>query len=198
MNVIVQLVSALAWPITLIVIVLVFRRELRAAAGRLRTLAYKNFKAEFERDLLKLEGEVRQLPEKQPPTIEEQTYKTPLQTDKALLLRLAEISPRAAIMEAWRNIEVTTKQVADANGIRLGGNIAGSRAIHELVNNGLFPETVIPIYDRLRRLRVHAAHAVDFAIEQDEAERYVETAYAFYMGLYFLLKQGDAKSRTTN
>lgn len=195
MTVLVQLVSALVWPITVFVIVLLFRREVRAAAGRLRTLAYKDFKAEFERDLLKLEGEVRQLPEKETLKLPEHTDKKPTQTDEAVLTRLAEISPRAAIMEAWRNIEVTTKQVTDAHGISLSGNIAGIRAINELVKRGLLPETVLPIYERMRRMRARAAHAADFAIEQDEAERYIEMAHAFHMSLRFLLKQVERKNQ---
>lgn len=191
MELIAQLVSALAWPLTVIIIVLIFRREFRAAAGRLRTLAYKDFKAEFERDLMKLEGEVRQLPEKPIQSLPEHTDTKPRQTDEAVLLRLTEISPRAAIMEAWRNIEVTTKQVADVHGISVGGNIAGARAINDLVKKGLLPGSVLPIYERMRRLRARAAHAKDFAIEQDEAERYVEMAHAFHMSLRFLLKQAE-------
>ncbi len=193
MEVIVQLVSALAWPITVIAIVLLFRREFGAAASRLRTLAYKDFRAEFERDLLKLEGEVRQLPEKPFQSFAANIDKRSSQTDEAVLLRLAEISPRAAIMEAWRNIEVTTKQVADVHGISVSGNIAGVRAVNELVKKGLLPGSVIPIYERMRHLRAHAAHAEDFAIEQDGAERYIEMAHAFHMNLRFLLKQAQEK-----
>jgi hypothetical protein len=195
MELIVKLVSALAWPITVIAIVLVFRREFRAAAGRLRTLSFKDIKADFERDLQKLEGEVRQLPEKPIQSLPEHTDKKPLQTDETVLQRLTEISPRAAIMEAWRNIEVTTKQVADVHGISVGGNIAGVRSINELVRKGLLPGSVLPVYERMRRLRARAAHAEDFAIEQNEAERYIEMAHEFHMSLRFLLKQAEGNQR---
>jgi hypothetical protein len=183
------LVSSLAWPVTVLTVVLLFRSEFRGAAGRLKALAYKDFRAEFERDLQILEGNVKELPsEKVPLQVEKQEAKLSL-TDESLLIRLTEISPRAAIMEAWRNIEVTTKQVAQAYGIALSGNIAGVKAIHEIVNKGLLPEQVIPIYERLRRIRARAAHNEDFAIEQNEAEKYIEMAHQFYVSLQFLLNQ---------
>jgi len=50
------------------------------------------------------------------------------------LLRLVEISPRAAIMEAWMDIEITTKAVTDKYGISVNGRIAGVKAIRQLVN----------------------------------------------------------------
>jgi hypothetical protein len=101
-------------------------------------------------------------------------------------LRIAEISPRAAIMEAWRDIELATKQVADVAGISVGGNIAGVKVIRQLAKRDLLPPTVASAYDGMRKLRARAAHAADFAIEQEEAERYIETANQLFMELKVL------------
>jgi len=51
----------------------------------------------------------------------------------------------------------------------------------------------------MRKLRARAAHAADFAIDPEEAERYIETAHDFYMTLQFLLKQATTEpAETTN
>lgn len=188
--ILVQLVSAIAWPLTVIIIVLLFRHEIRKTSSRLSSLAYKDVKAEFRHDLNKVERELKELTPKESPT-------SPKQADvdrEALnsyeqLRRIAEISPRAAIMEAWRDIEVTTKQVTDAYGISTSGQIAGVRAINELVQRHLLPNSVTSVYEQMRRLRSRAAHAADFVITSEEAEQYIDTAYRFHNTLLFLLQQ---------
>jgi hypothetical protein len=188
----VQLVSAIAWPFTVIIIALLFRQEIRKTANRLSALSYKDVKAEFEHDLNKLEKDIKELPAK------ESSSKTnhpenDLETLNSYerLRRIADISPRAAVMEAWRDIEVTTKQVTDAYEISTDGQIAGVKAIRELVNQHLLPESVVSVYEQMRRLRSRAAHAADFAITTDEAERYIDTAYRFHNTLLFLLQQAE-------
>ena len=196
MDKLVQLISTLAWPATVLSLAMMFRHELRQAASRLSSLQYKDFKAGFERDLQRLEGEVQALPAEMRPT------NAPAGENKAALssydrlVRIAEISPRAAIMEAWRDIEVTTKKVADAYGLSVDGAIAGVKAIREIVGRGLLPKSVIGVYEQMRRLRARAAHAADFAIGSEEAERYIDTAHKFHVALLFLLKQIDGEERS--
>jgi hypothetical protein len=186
----VQLISSIAWPLTVIIVAFMFRQEIRKIASRLSTLSYGDMKAEFEKSLNKLEQDIQDLPSKQTVTKQERG-----ENDKETfnsyerLRRIAEISPRAAIMEAWRDIEVTTKKVTDAYGISTQGQIAGVRAINELVQKHLLPSSVLSVYEQMRRLRSRAAHAADFAISADEAERYIDTAYRFHNTLLFLLQQ---------
>jgi hypothetical protein len=186
----VQLVSALAWPVTVIIIALLFRHEVRHTASRLSSLSYKSLKADFEQDLSNLEKDVKELAPKEPVAkanrIEEDKDAV---NSYERLKRIADISPRAAIMEAWRDIEVTTKKVADAYGVSTQGQIAGVRAINELVQLHLLPDSVTSVYEQMRRLRSRAAHAADFAISSEEAERYIDTAYRFHNTLLFLLQQ---------
>jgi hypothetical protein len=191
----VQLVSALAWPLTVIIVALMFRQEIRKVASRLSTLSYGDMKAEFEKDLNKLEREVKELPIKESATkVEHKKSDAETLDSYERLSRIAEISPRAAIMEAWRDIEVTTKQVTDAYGISTDGHIAGVRAIRELVRQHLLPESVVKVYEQMRGLRARAAHAPDFTITADEAKRYIDTAYRFHNALLFLLQQAEKPS----
>jgi hypothetical protein len=188
----VQLVSALAWPLTVIIVALMFRQEIRKIASRLSTLSYGDMKAEFEKDLHKLEREVKELPIKEASTkVDHQKKDSKTLDSYERLSRIAEISPRAAIMEAWRDIEVTTKQVTDAYGISTNSQISGVKAIRELVRQHLLPEGVVTVYEQMRRLRSRAAHAPDFTITSEEAKRYIDTAYRFHNALLFLLQQAE-------
>ena len=130
-QILVQLVSALAWPFTVIVIALIFRREVRRAANRLSSLSYGEFKFEFEKDLSAVEEEVKKLTSRGSVTRDKEVEEDKNALDSYdRLKRVAEISPRAAITEAWRDIEISTKKVADAYGISTLGHIAGGKAIN--------------------------------------------------------------------
>ncbi len=195
----VQLVSAIAWPFTVIIIAFMFRREIRKATNRISTLSYGDVKAEFEHDLNKLEREIKELPAKESSSkIERPEKDTEILDSYERLNRIAAISPRAAIMEAWRDIEVTTKQVTDAYEISTDSQIAGVKAIRELVHQHLLPESVVSVYEQMRRLRSQAAHAADFKITTDEAQRYIDTAYRFHNTLLFLLQQPQKPSSLKN
>lgn len=114
------------------------------------------------------------------------------------LIGIMEISETAAIMEAWRLIEITTKQVADAYQISIGGQIPGVKAIRELImKHKMLPQTVVATYEEMRRTRSRAAHTADFEISKEDAARYIETAYRFYISLLFLLAEA-AKLKKAN
>jgi len=193
----VQIISALAWPLTVIIVSIMFRHEAKQIVARLSSLSYGEVKAEFKHDLMKIENAVDALDIGTANSGPQEQQNGESLSSYERLLRIAEISPRAAIMEAWRDIEVTTKKVTDAYGISVGGQIAGVKAIRELVRRGLLPESVVPIYERMRRLRSRAAHAADFAIDPEEAERYIDTAYKFHNTLLFLLDQSDKQKSAT-
>lgn len=189
----VQLISAIAWPITVIFIALAFRQEIRHTANRLSSLSYKDVRADFEYGLNKVEKEVRELASKGPGTSGDRVENKETYDSYERLRRIADISPRAAVMESWHYIEVATKQVADAYGVSSQGQIAGIKSIRELVGLHLLPEIVISLYESMRRLRNRAAHSEGFAITSEEAERYLDTAYRLYNALLLLLQQAEVQ-----
>lgn len=192
----VQLVSALAWPLTIIAVALLFRQELRRAAARLSSVSYKEFRAEFDRELRAIEGEVQTLAVRGPqPLPSDQNSKGLPSYDR--LIRIADISPRAAIMEAWREIELTTKQIANAYGLAPLKDMPGVRNVRELIQRKVLPSAAEGLYEGMRRLRSRAAHAADFAIEPDEAQRYIETALELQAILQFALKNTQLEAGKT-
>jgi hypothetical protein len=179
----IQLISVLAWPATVLVLAIVFRGSVRDLVKRLSAITVGGVRGELREGLDKVEGEIRSLPGPKRDGADLSAL------DR--LLRIAEISPRAAVLEAWRDVEVGTKHVTEAYGLAdpKRSAIAGSKAIHDLVSRGLLPRNVQSVYQQLRRLRSRAAHAPDSVVTPEEAVRYIEAANDFYSMFGFLLKQ---------
>ena len=196
MEILVRLVEAITWPLTIMISIFLFRHELRKAAQRLTTLKYKDISIIFNKDLEQIENDLSKIKF-------DRNDKKQLEDDQTLssyerLIRIADISPRAAIMEAWRDIEITTKQVTEAYEIASIGHIAGVKAVRKLVEKGVLPSNVISVYERLRRLRAKAAHTAEFEIDPVEGQRYIDTAHQFFMTLRFLLNQTKDTSQPIN
>lgn len=174
MDIIIEIIKTLAWPVTVLLLGFLFRRELRNILSRLSHLKYKDLEAQFNRELGQVEEEAKKIetisqPGQLPSPEEESEY------DR--ITRLVSISPRAAITEAWREIELATLKASRASGLDADTrHIAGTRHMRELVSRGLLSERILPIYDRLRRLRNRAAHVEEFAIDVADAERYIDVA----------------------
>ena len=175
MEIVVALLDAIAWPITILILALLFRSELRAGLKRLSYIKYRDTELKFEADLKKLEKKALLLPEAN----QDKVLNSIESSEYARMIRLAEASPRAAIFEAWIKVEEATKKVAEAHGIEHRGAYRTMRLLREkeVVNVGL------DLYDELRVLRNRAVHLPEFAIEIDEAERYILLALGLAMRL---------------
>jgi len=149
-NLVVKILEVVAWPITIIIILLVFKKQLSRIILRLSKLRYKD---------------VERI--KAPPTV------TPVY-DR--LLQVAEISPRAAVTEAWMIIETATTEAAKAQGIKTIRAITGREVILELAKKARLEGGTIELYDYLRRMRNNAAHSLEFEISYEDVIRYIDLA----------------------
>jgi hypothetical protein len=167
---IVELVKALAWPVASVWLGYIFRSEISKLLSRMSHFKYKDVEAEFEKVLAEAEAEAARIPvAKSPPPLFEAMNKL------EQFRRIAEVSPRAAIMEAWVLVELA----ATESGLVAGSVIPRTSPrmiIDFLMKSGKLPESSLPLINRLRQLRNQAAHLPDFALTQDEAERYLELA----------------------
>ena len=165
----VEIVKALAWPISAVWLGYIFRAEVRQLLSRVSSLKYKDMEASFEKKLTEAENTAKtiQNPEKEE-TVEELTQ-------KEQLLRIAEVSPRAAVVEAWTLIETAALK----NGLWTGSAIKRTNPkmiIEHLQKTKKFSPESLELIENLRRIRNQASHMPDFAISQGEAERYLGLA----------------------
>lgn len=173
MDYIVRIVEAVAWPVAVLFIGFLFRRELRIVVSRMSHMKYGGFEAKFEKALAEAEKQAKEI------SVSPKQESAPeIQFDETFerLNRLVAVSPKAAVMESWREVEIATKRAAESKGIRIAGLIAGIKHVDELTQFDRNLIKILPLYARLRTMRNQAAHAMSFELSPEEAERYVVLA----------------------
>lgn len=165
----VEIIQAIAWPVSVIWLGYIFRSEVRQLLSRMSSLKYKDVEANFERDLAEAENNAKNIVVSTLPSSGQEL------SQKEQLFRIAEVSPRSAVVEAWTLIETA----AIKNGLTSGSAIQRTNPkmiVEYLTNSGKFSPESISLIEKLRRIRNQASHMPDFAISQNEAERYLELA----------------------
>lgn len=167
----VKLITGIAWPVAVVWVAYLFKGELRSLLHRMSQLKYKDVEAKFESGLAEAEAKVSSIgpsPVALPPRPE-------ITSKLESLRRIADVSPRAAIMEAW----VLVEDAAGRSGFVQGASIPRVNPhlfVEELVRLGKLPKESDALLDQMRKLRNQAAHLPDFSINQDEADRYLQLA----------------------
>jgi hypothetical protein len=100
-----QIISSLAWPITLLTCVLLLKRHLLALLPLVRTAKYSDVEIRFGQEVaeLKRTTTIADLPSQQG---------SPKQNQWESLSRLAEVRPRTAIRSAWSQVESSIRELA--------------------------------------------------------------------------------------
>lgn len=161
-------IDSLAWPAAIVCIVWWLREHIGKLLPFTKRLRYGNLEIEFERDLASLELEVAKqeqaLPAEEPiPQDEESIY----------VHSVAEISPRAALVDAWVNLELTANTSAQAIGANTSEKMLPfSKVVRILQDGEVIGEEDAKILYRLRNLRNKALHSSDFEISSKEAEAF--------------------------
>jgi hypothetical protein len=168
---IVALVSALAWPAAAVWISYLFRGEIRGLASRVSHLKYKDVEATFERELKTAEEKAESIQQKGKEGLPPPELVSKLEQ----LQRIADVSPRAAIMEAWLLIENAAGQSGFVQGAARP-RINPMLFVDWLIREGKLSSDSVELVVALRDLRNKAAHLPDFSVSRDEADRYMRLA----------------------
>lgn len=161
-----SVIDSLAWPVLVGFIVFLLRSPVAKLLDRLSRFKYKDLEAEFRDKLedLKASSETEPAGES---SVDPSANSISLQ-------ELAEVSPRAAIMEAWIKIERATENYLVSSGLEKKYSYQGLR---RLPNNYKDPiEHILTAYQELRLLRNKAAHASDFELNTGSAQEYVQVS----------------------
>ena len=166
---VVGLVHALAWPATIITLVILLRKPLSELIPLLQRVKYKDLEIEFGERLEEARAEVL-------PSGEAVTGPSAAEEKAA---QLAAVSPRAAVLETWRELEVEVLRAAKSILKKRGDDSTGLRAFRafaEVERSQEFDRSVAAVLRELRMLRNKAAHAPDFAISAESAIEYARVA----------------------
>lgn len=156
-----ELVKASAWPIAIVLLALVFRANLAALLGRIRKGKFGEAELEFAE------------------TVKDVGRQSP--TPPALIAFRSSVlltnNPRTAILDAWQQVEDTTKRLALQLG--LPEPYFTSRPtvlIREIANRKALTQSQVDLFKDLRLLRNEAAQPTDFSPSIESALRYVQLA----------------------
>ena len=174
MSTVADLASALAWPLAFVWFVQKYGNDVKELIVRLSKVKFGNAEAEFTLGLKAAEELANEAPlieaSKDLPEEGAEFSKRMSQLE-----RIADVSPRAAIMESWLLIE----EAAGKAGFIQGASIPRINPllfIEWLVREGKIDKSTAILVDRMRKLRNEASHMRDFELTKDEAERYLKIA----------------------
>jgi len=164
-----EIIKALAWPSTIITIVYLLKKPIIELLPFMKKLKYKELELEFSQEVMALKAEISETP-----TLAiDKTDTLTLATSKAF--ELVAFSTRAAIMEAW--IELETAAVEAASSL---WNQSPSEAIRNiprlaeyLHQSKIIDDKQLSIFQRLRQLRNKAAHAEELHLSEEDAKAYI-------------------------
>lgn len=164
-----SLVDSLAWPASLLVLVFLVRDELKKLIPALENLRYKGFEVEFGRKVAELEeqAEAADLPPSESYLGDDQ---------ESVVARLVPISPRAAVMEAWREVEMAMRGAARRHDIGLSQQLGVRLMAEELSKAGVLSPSTVDLLSDLRALRNEAAHAKEVDLAPGDAWEYAQLA----------------------
>jgi hypothetical protein len=166
------LVSALAWPVTILIIFIVLRRPLLELVPLLTRFRYGNIELDFGQRVREIASEIQKV---LPPTNGTGPIGVGLSEYN---IRLAQLSPRAVILEAWLQLEEAAVVAAKKHGLNLTSQETRSPLLlgQALEQAGILDEAKQKIFYRLRNLRNAATHASDFDFEPESALEYADSA----------------------
>ena len=166
-----NIISALVWPIVVIIAILMLRNPLHALihnlGRRLHSVKFPGGEAEFSEELaeVKQAADEAQLPQ-EPVTLR-------IEADVQRWARLTEISPASAIVEAWRQVENTMREAARRSGIPDKQTRSAIALTGALGKNKVISPDIIAVISELRSIRNTAAHGIDVHITQSDVEEYI-------------------------
>jgi hypothetical protein len=167
-----EVIKALAWPVTVFAIFLILRRPLTRLIPYLQRLRFRDIELDFGKQVEELAAEFhRELPT-QPALLE------PSRQLREHWEKLAPLSPRAVVLEAWLHLEEAAIEASRRHGLKLTSRELRSPILlgHALEEAEIIDESKLEIFHRLRNLRNAAAHASEFEFDPESALEYADLA----------------------
>ncbi len=168
-----SLVESLAWPAVTLILAFALREHVSRLLGLVSKLRAGPIEAEFAREVQELQREV-----------EPQAAQTSALADQRLrLAKLAQVSPRSAVIESWQLVEFATRDVLTKGGVEQlpSKAIESPLALGRLLtkHGGITPEDM-DLYNQLRRLRNEAVHAKRFDPGEEATLNYINLSLSLY------------------
>jgi hypothetical protein len=178
-----ELVKALAWPATIVTAIALLRRSLLQLIPGLQKFKYKDLEVEFEKQLEAAKAEVAGSNVLNVSVEHEAKFDQGMPRSESILEdsihlpnmmqnieRIAVVSPRAAIAEAWRFVDLAAHRAIKNEGLSRPRNPQANEKV--LTEIGILPDNLKALYSDLRSMRNSAVHALDMDLTPGQAIEY--------------------------
>lgn len=165
---IIKAVASLAWPAAAVAVAWLFREKFTELLPRL-TLKHKETEVSFRLD--QAERDAAQI------SVEAQSATAPTPEETSRLERVADHSPRAAILEKRAELEQAVRSLAVpyySGAVRRPEMISLTEAIRLLRKNNILGESESAVLDDLRTIGNRAAHSIDALFTKEDAMRFAK------------------------
>lgn len=175
-----SVIASVIWPLVVVLAMLVLQKQLRGLVDglgrRLKSIKGPGgFQADFSDELKQIQevaDDARLPPAEAAPSAQVEMFGAGLQA-AARLGRLAEISPGAAVLDAWREIETMLRRLARRKDLPDSEVRSTMLLVRYLNKRGIIDSDIAAIINDLRSLRNSVAHAKEVDLSLEEARSYV-------------------------
>ncbi len=171
-----SLVQSLAWPSSAVVIVVVLRKPIGAALQRLSKAKVGPVEAEFDQELAEVRKELQRASEAAQSVEGAGEGLVPMLSLPEELTRLAEASPRAAVLEAFARIEARLAELLTDAGVEVIGAQSGVALARLAHRHELVSSETLNAVEGLAVMRNLAAHSPTDDISVERARDYLALA----------------------
>jgi hypothetical protein len=167
------IIGSIIWPVVIIILVIILKKPISDLIPLLKKLKYKDFEAEFSKDVAELRHIVkREIPQPLPLPAGS--------TDQTVekLTQLADLSPRSVVLESWRDVESSAFDATQRKELKITTTLHPSPVAigRALADAEIINENTLEIFNMLRNMRNKAVHADDFSMDKDDALEYADMA----------------------
>jgi hypothetical protein len=173
-----QITSHVAWPLAVIVIAIILRQQIsnaiQALADRLENVKFPGGEANFRNKI----QEVKQAAQDADFIEPAMNYQKRKHSDERVerWLRLAETSPDAVVLEAWRDLEVSLRDTAKRLDLPIRDVRTPLGLITSLSKKEILDPSAVAMLENLRGLRNELAHGKARRISLSDALDYASVA----------------------
>lgn len=172
-----KIIEALAWPGAFLAVLLVIRKELPAIARSLRKLKFKDVELEFGEAARAVASEAKEAVPPSKPDV--RLAGQPKEEMAHKLASIAELAPRAAILEAWLQVEVAAVDVVRKRTSTSLNSMPGPMRLRDsLIKAEVLNPKQVAVFENLRALRNEAVHFPDAQFTKESVSSYIEAALA--------------------
>ena len=159
-----EVIGHMAWPVAFIVTITILKEPIVKLLSLVSRLKYKDLDIEFSKAVKELRKEA----EKLTPDIESKDK------DSKSIVQLAELAPRAAVIEAWRRLEAEAIEALERADAKTPGiKLRSGTVWRALLNEKLIDQNRYNMIMELSSLRNTAVHADEFSFNTDDAIDYI-------------------------